>query len=155
MPEERRPAPGLVLHHIGYAVRDIAVTAERYCRIFGYAVESPILHDPLQTALVQFLRLPGSHSWLELVAPDGPQSKLANSVQKRGGLHHLCYTCGPLQPAIQRLEESGLVLFSPPAPAVAFDGRLICWLMTEDFSLIELVERRSQTDSCEPVSLNP
>lgn len=146
------PAQGLVFHHIGHAVRDIPPIAETYCRAFGYVLESPVIHDPVQTASVQFLRVPGSTSWLEFVAPDGPESKLAKTVQKRGGLHHLCYTSGPLDTTIERLERLGFMLFSEPAPAVAFDGRRICWLMSNDFSLVELVERRSETDSCEPVS---
>lgn len=146
---------GLVFHHVGYAVREISAIAETYCRAFGYVVESPIVHDPLQTASVQFLRLPGATSWLEFVTPDGPGSKLTATVNKRGGLHHLCYTSGPLDAAIEHLESTGFVLFSEPRPAAAFAGRRICWLMSEDFSLIELVERRSETDSCEPVSSVP
>ena len=146
------PASGLVFHHVGHAVRQIQPVTESYCRAFGYHAESTVIHDPVQTALVQFLRLPGSTSWLELVAPDGPNSKLATTVQKRGGLHHLCYTSGPLKGAVERLEGMDFVLFSEPAPAAAFDGRRICWLMSQDFSLVELVERRNETDSCEPVS---
>ena len=146
---------GLVFHHVGHAVREIPAIAERYCRSFGYVVESPIVHDRLQTASVQFLRLPGATSWLEFVAPDGPESKLASTVSKRGGLHHLCFTSGPLDETVKHLEDGGFVLFSQPRPAAAFDGRRICWLMSEDFSLIELVERRSETDSCEPVSSIP
>ena len=142
----------LTFHHVGYAVREIQPIEQAYVSAFGYLVESPVIHDPLQTAFVQFLRLPGATSWLELVAPDGPGSKLAGTVQKRGGLHHLCYTSGPLEATVEHLESVGLVRISEPEPAAAFDGRRICWLMTQDRSLVELVERRSETDSCEPVS---
>jgi methylmalonyl-CoA/ethylmalonyl-CoA epimerase len=40
------------------------------------------MHDAAQTAYVQFLRLPGETSFIEFVAPDGPQSKLAAAIKK-------------------------------------------------------------------------
>ena len=93
-------APGLTLHHVGYAVKEIAPAAEMYVRCLGYHVMTNVIHDPLQTAMLQFLRLPGDAAYLELVAPDGPESKLARTVQRRGGLHHLCFASGPLEPAV-------------------------------------------------------
>jgi methylmalonyl-CoA/ethylmalonyl-CoA epimerase len=143
-------APGLTLHHVGYAVKEIAPAAEMYVRCFGYELFTEVIHDPLQTALVQFLRLPGDAAYLELVAPDGPESKLARAVQRRGGLHHLCYASGPLEAMVEHLGNSGMLLFSDPKPAVAFGGRRICWLMGEDALLVELVERRDDADLCIP-----
>jgi methylmalonyl-CoA/ethylmalonyl-CoA epimerase len=136
------------LHHVGQAVREIdaALLVER----FGYVVETPVIHDPAQTALVQFLRLPGETSYLELVAPDGEGSKLAAVVRRGGGLHHLCYTAGALELEIARLEAEGLRLISEPKAAVAFVGRRICWLIGLDQVLVELVERRNETDLCIP-----
>ena len=141
---------GLALHHVGYAVKAIVPAAEMYVRSLGYEIMTEIIHDPLQTALVQFLRLQGDAAYLELVAPDGPESKLSRTVQRRGGLHHLCYACGPLEPAVNHLSQNGMLLFSDPKPAVAFAGRRICWLMGEDGLLIELVERRDEADRCIP-----
>ena len=140
----------LALHHVGYAVKAIAPKAGMYVRCLGYEVMTHVIHDPLQTALVQFLRLPGDAAYLELVAPDGPESKLSRTVQRRGGLHHLCYACGPLETAVDHLSQNGMLLFSEPKPAVAFAGRRICWLMGEDSLLIELVERRDEADRCTP-----
>ena len=142
--------PNLTLHHIGYAVHSIPVAAETYCRTFGYTEATQIIHDPLQTALVQFLSLTGEPAFLELIAPDSPTSKLTQTAQKRPGLHHLCYTCGPIQQAIAHLRENGMLLFSDPKPATAFAGRPICWLMGKEGLLIELVERRHPTDPCTP-----
>lgn len=143
----------LVLHHVGYAVKEIEPMAALYVARFGYQVASPVIHDPLQTARVQFLRLPGAGpggTYLEFVAPDGPESKLASVVAKGGGLNHLCYTSGPLEVAIAQLEATRMVLISEPKPAVAFGGRRICWLMGQDRSPVELVERRDESDRCEP-----
>lgn len=141
---------GLRLHHIGYAVAEIPPASALYTARFGYEIVSPVIHDPLQTAHVQFLRLPGDSSYLEFVAPDGPDSKLSAAVQKGGGLNHLCFHSGPLEAMIEHLEANGLLLISDPKPAVAFAGRRICWLMGRDRLPIELVERRSDSDLCEP-----
>jgi methylmalonyl-CoA/ethylmalonyl-CoA epimerase len=140
----------LRLHHVGYVTREIAAIAATYVARYGYGLATGIIHDPLQTALVQFLQLPGDSSYLEFVAPDGPESKLTNAAKRTGGLHHLCYTAGPLETVIVELEETGMKLISEPMPAVAFAGRRICWLMGENSLPIELVERRDDQDACTP-----
>ncbi len=142
--------PALTLHHVGYAVQLLEPVAQSYLQRFGYVAETGLLHDPLQTAHVQFLRLPGDRTYLELVAPDGPASKLAAAVRRGGGLNHLCYVCENLEQAIAHLEATGMKLISDPKPAVAFAGRRICWLLAPDPLPIELVERRSPQDLCPP-----
>jgi methylmalonyl-CoA/ethylmalonyl-CoA epimerase len=142
-------APSLKLHHVGYAVRQIEATAETYCNRFGYVAATGAIHDPLQTAFVQFLALPGDSVYLELVAPDGPESKLAHA-SKRGGLNHLCYTCGPLEATIAALQATEMTLISDPKPGIAFGGRRICWMVGLDPLPIELVERRDAYDLCIP-----
>ena len=142
----------LSLHHIGQAVPDIPTASTRLTRSFGYQPVTPILHDPLQTALIQFLLLPPETVYLELVAPVSPASKLAQAAKRGGSLHHLCYLAGPLEPQIVALEAEGLRLISDPTPAVAFDARRICWLLSPGQVLIELVERRDPGDPCTPNS---
>lgn len=117
---------------------------------YGYERATEIIHDPQQTALVQFLKLPGETALLEFVAPDGPGSKLTATVKRGGGLSHLCYSAGRLEEAIEHLEASGMKLISDPKPAVAFAGRRICWLLGPDQLPIELVERRNDEDACVP-----
>jgi hypothetical protein len=75
---------GLALHHVGFAVAAIELTTRSYVTRYGYAIRTPVIHDPLQTAFVQFLALPGDHVYLELVSPDGPASRLSSAV-RRGG----------------------------------------------------------------------
>ena len=113
---------GLNLHHVCYAVRAIDPIAATYVGRYGYDLSTPVIHDPLQTAFVQFLKLAGDRTYLEFVAPDGPESKLMNAA-KRGGLNHLCYATGPLEEVIAQLEESGMQLISEPKPAIAFVRR--------------------------------
>jgi methylmalonyl-CoA/ethylmalonyl-CoA epimerase len=130
----------LSLHHIGYAVANIQAMAELYVGRFGYELCSEVIHDPIQTAYVQFLKLAGDRAYLELVTPDGPNSKITQAVRKGGGLNHLCYSVADIETATQELSSTGMLILTTPVPAVAFNGRHISWLCGEDLLLIELVE---------------
>ena len=99
------------------------------------------MHDPRQTARVQFLRLPGDKTFLELVAPDGPGGKLSHALEKGGGMHHVCFATDDVGRACGELRKEGLFLVHAPQEAVAFGGRKIAWLMGQDRVLVELVER--------------
>lgn len=142
--------PGMRLHHVGYAVSSIQDIAAAYVTRFGYTVSTPVIHDPIQTAFVQFLKLPGDQAYLEFVAPDGPESVLTGAMKRHARLNHLCYAVGSLNREIEHLEQQGLRLLSAAQPAVAFGGRPICWLIGDDLLPIELVETMSMADACAP-----
>ena len=130
----------LRLHHIGVLVRDIPASLGFYEKA-GYIVESGLIHDPVQTAYVQFLRLPSDSVYVELISPDGESSKLSRASTAGGGIHHWCYSTTEMARCIEHLRGSGLVLVAEPVPAVAFQGRQIAWLGGRDRILIEVVER--------------
>jgi methylmalonyl-CoA/ethylmalonyl-CoA epimerase len=134
------PIPGLKLHHTGLLVKDVTPAARHYADVLGYHIESEPIDDPGQTARVQFLRLPGAAHWLELVAPLGPESKLANALTKGGGLHHLCYEVADIVAATGHFRAAGCMVISDPMVAVAFPGRRIAWLMDRQRFLFELLE---------------
>jgi methylmalonyl-CoA/ethylmalonyl-CoA epimerase len=133
----------LSLHHVGLLVKEIRGTASLYLRL-GFRKESEVIHDPTQTAHVQFFRLPGDKAYLELVAPDGNESKLANALRKGGGLNHICYATSALDRTIEELRDNGFFLISDAVPGVAFKGRRIAWMLGPDRSLVELVERGAE-----------
>jgi len=128
------------LHHIGVAVRDLSSAAQSFEGALGYEIRSEVIHDPVQTAYCQFLKLPGYPPYLELVAPDGDESKLTGALARGGGLNHLCYAVADIEAACARLAARNMVMIQTPLPAVAFPGRRIAWLMDENRLLIELVE---------------
>jgi methylmalonyl-CoA/ethylmalonyl-CoA epimerase len=133
--------PDLRLHHIGLVVRAIEEFRPYYVDVLQYRERTPIIHDPVQTAFVQFLAIPGSDHYLELVAPDNESSKLQKASRKGLPLNHLCYSCKNVAHMVSFLKESGCIVRQDPVAAVAFDGRFIAWLMTPVGLLIELVER--------------
>jgi methylmalonyl-CoA/ethylmalonyl-CoA epimerase len=128
------------LHHIGFLVADISSAAADYESRFGYIVESPVIEDPTQTARVQFLRQPGAVHWLELISPNGPQSKLTKALQRGGGLHHLCYEVDDIERAAEHLRQQQMLPLGKANPATAFSGRLIAWFMDRGQMLVELVQ---------------
>ena len=129
------------LHHIGLLVADVVAASASLVERFGYLRETPIIQDPVQTAFVTFLRLPGADHWTELVAPNGPGSVLAEALRRRrGGPHHLCFQVDDLSQACDRLRDRSMLLITEPVPAVVFGGRHIAWLIDEAGLLVELVE---------------
>jgi methylmalonyl-CoA/ethylmalonyl-CoA epimerase len=130
----------LHFHHVGLLVKDIAESAPHYRRL-GYLPVTGVVHDPVQTACVQFFRLPGDGAYLELVAPDGAASKLANALRKGGGLHHVCYATADIRRTYEEMSAEGWFPVAGPAAAVAFGGRRIAWLRGADRVLTELVEK--------------
>ena len=136
----------LSLHHVGIAVKDISKATEDYRRRLGCELFGGVIHDPVQTALIQFLRLPGDSVLIELVAPDRPNSKLSRAVRNGGGINHLCHSTPDIESACRSLAEEGMVVIQEPTPAVGFGGRRIAWLMGDDRVLTELVERTHCTD---------
>jgi methylmalonyl-CoA/ethylmalonyl-CoA epimerase len=142
---EERPVD-LRFHHVGVVVADMERSATAYMERFGYEARSGIVHDPLQTAYVQFLSFPGERVFLEFVSPDGPQSALTLALKKGGGLNHICYSTSDIGETCLRLRNAGLFLVRPPTQAVAFNGRKIAWLMDKSGILFELLERGPENE---------
>lgn len=140
LPSVSIDSPALRLHHIGRLVNDLATSAQEMESRLGYILESAIIEDPAQTALVQFLRQPGACLWLELITPNGPGSKLANALRRGGGLHHLCYEVDDIAAACERMREQTMLMLAAPVPAAAFEGRRIAWFMDRAGLLVELLE---------------
>lgn len=128
------------LHHVGIAVPEIERARTHYTDALGYEAVSKIIHDPVQTAYVCFLKLDGDPSYLELVAPDGEDSKLVGAISRGGGLNHLCYATPDIEASCAKLRGQGMFILQQPVAAAAFPGRRIAWLMGRDRIPIELVE---------------
>jgi methylmalonyl-CoA/ethylmalonyl-CoA epimerase len=129
------------LHHLGVLVADLVRATAFQIESFGYVKASDVIHDPTQNVFAQFLHLPGSPTFLELITPDGPESKVANALRKGGGLHHVCYATAVMDQACEDLRGKGAFIIQPPVMSVAFPGRRIAWLMQADRMLIELLEK--------------
>jgi len=132
---------GFKLHHVGIVVPVIERQSAFYIDVLKYRQVTPVIHDPAQTAFVQFFAIPGSDHYIELVAPDNESSKLQRAALKGTPLNHLCYSCDDIADSLLFLRESKCIIIRDRVPAVAFEGRAVAWVMTPVGLLIELVQR--------------
>jgi methylmalonyl-CoA/ethylmalonyl-CoA epimerase len=134
------PEPSL--HHIGYVVKSISESIDRWRLALVAISASEVFEDEIQRARVAFLCLPPEGSVkLELVEPLTPDSPVARFVEKGGGLHHLCFEVDNIERQISLMKEQQAMLIRAAKPAVAFGGRRIAWMMTRDRLLTEYLER--------------
>jgi methylmalonyl-CoA/ethylmalonyl-CoA epimerase len=138
-------------HHVGYAVADI----DRYLKdyllpLFSPSRLSPVYEDPIQRVRVLFAQVRGA--LIELVEPIDESSPVTRFIgDARGGLYHLCYEVDDLDATIARFRKHRCLPLAPAAPAVAFAGRRIVFLMTPQRDLVELVEAGGSWPILEPV----
>lgn len=132
-----RPSVLRRLDHVGFAAADLPATVALFRDLFG-GVAGPVLDDPLQRVRVCFVEHDGGR--VEVVAPLGDGSPIANVLAAGGGTYHLCYEADDLDAEGERLRSVGFVPVGAPCPAVAFGGRRIWFLFHPVLRLIELVE---------------
>lgn len=128
------------LHHFGFVVASISDSQPGFSRFYGGAGWGPTIHDPIQRVRVAFLQPPGGGAQIELVEPASNDSPVRRFVSRGGGLHHLCYEVPDIEKSLADAHASGAYVVSQPAPAAAFDGRRIAWVMTPDRLLVEFLE---------------
>ncbi len=128
-------------HHIGYAVADIAdYRRDFFDPLFAPEHVTDPIEDPIQRVRVCFATMRGG-TVIELVEPVGADSPIARFIgSARGGLYHLCYEVADLDAAIRAFRARRCLPLTRPAPAAAFQGRRIVFLMTPQQDLIELLE---------------
>jgi len=124
-------------HHLGVACREIGREAEGWAKL-GYAAEGPDFTDPIQKVRGRFLV--GLGPRLELLEPAGPDSPIDGVLARGGKIYHQGFEAFAFDAALTRLQAAGLRPVSAPAPAIAFAGRRICFLMTPTLNLIEIIE---------------
>ncbi len=136
------------LHHVGYVVRSIEETAERFACSIGASWDQEVILDRLQASRVAFLANPSQpFPLVELVQPESEGSPVSNFLKRGGGLHHLCYEVKSLEQQLESSRMLGGTIVRSPLPAVAFQGRRIAWVFTKDRLLLEFLESSPQSSS--------
>jgi methylmalonyl-CoA/ethylmalonyl-CoA epimerase len=133
---------GFKLRHVGVAVPKLGPTTDALEALFGYKVVSGPFDDPIQKVSVNFLaKSENDVAEIELIAPLSEDSPIKSMLAKGGGAaYHLCFETTDIEQAVVHATENGCIIVSPPAPAVAFNGRRIAWIYTRSKQLFELVE---------------
>lgn len=132
-----------VLHHLGFVVKSISTVADEFAASISARWDGEIIHDPIQRVRVAFFSpVDSGNPVYELVEPASEDSPVTHFLKKRGGLHHVCYQVNDLDTALEEARSTGWAIASSPAPAVAFGGRRIAWIVSKTRLLMELLERQ-------------
>lgn len=130
-------APDFRFHHLGLACR--SVDAElRVWLALGYEIEGEPFEDPIQK--IRGVFVVGGGPRLELLEPMGPGSPLEGFLARGVKLYHQAFEAAVFDTALSSLSEVGGKLVAGPAPAVAFGGRRIAFVMLPGMNLVEIIE---------------
>ncbi len=126
------------LDHIGIVTHDIEATASFYIQM-GYE-KSELYLDDIQR--VHICILSKGDSRIELVQPAAEKSSV-NKLLKKNGVcpYHLCYEVEDIDKAYDEMVEEGFIPLFRPVEAVAFGGRLICYMYKQEVGYVELVNK--------------
>lgn len=132
--------PSFRFHHIGYAVNDIAITAEYYLRCGWVITEEQI--DPIQNTKIAFLSKVG-FPLIELVAAVDEQSPVVKTLEKSGvTTYHICYEVDDIDEAVMELKRLKFIPLFKPVEAIAINNCKICYLYNNAVGLIEIVNKK-------------
>jgi methylmalonyl-CoA/ethylmalonyl-CoA epimerase len=139
------PLPGSrALHHVGFVVADIATAMDGFLHSLGASWDHRVFEDPRQKVKVAFLATGPGDPLVELVQPIGEDSPVRSFLERKGGgLHHFCYQTADLEAELRLMRSRRAMLVRKPTPAVAFDGRRIAWMLTQENLLLEFLETRA------------
>ena len=128
------------IDHIGYAVKRIDRAVSSFEKL-GFSFE-PVIEDTDRNVRIAFGVKDGYR--IELVCPldkkkvSPVDSYLSNSA---GMPYHICYQSGDLDSDLDALRQQGFKVIIDPAPAAAFGGKRVVFLMDLGLGLMEIVEQ--------------
>jgi catechol 2,3-dioxygenase-like lactoylglutathione lyase family enzyme len=136
--ESDSPTSPLRIHHLGYAVRDLERSRERFTEL-GFVEETAVFDDKLRKVDIIFMVKDGYR--IELVCPNAEGSVMKNLLDKVGDTpYHICYETVDLDHEIRILERKSYLVADPPKPAVALRDQRVAFLYRPGVGLIELLE---------------
>ncbi|OXB00998.1 lactoylglutathione lyase [Flavobacterium plurextorum] len=128
------------VHHYGIATKSIEKSIKSFLSL-GYSPSSEIIFDPLQGVNLLFLKNENDHL-IELVEPGQEDNPVSKILSKSGtSIYHICYEIDDINSKIEELKKKRFISIIPPTPAIAFNGRKICFLYNPTLGLIELLEK--------------
>jgi methylmalonyl-CoA/ethylmalonyl-CoA epimerase len=140
MNQDHERGPELAFDHIGIVVSDINAGSKSLAGILGPLVWTRSFEDAGLGVSVRFAK-DSSGIVYELIAPLGEDSLIARTLKTRANLlNQIAYRTRSLESSVKRLRAQGAVPVSVAAPAVAFSGARVQFLMVPLGFLIELIE---------------
>lgn len=127
----------MLFHHFGVACKNLDREMGIYSML-GYASEGPDFEDPIQGVRGRFLV--GGGPRVEILEALPGSDVLDPWLQNGSRIYHQAFEVSDILTTIELLENKRARVIVQPVPSVAFDGRLICFLMLKNMMLIELIE---------------
>lgn len=130
-------------HHLGIAVADIDKAIPMY-EVIGWKQCTQIIKDDTRNVWIVFMKYPERNELIELVSPMGESSPVTKTLQTMRNVstpYHICYEVDNLERVLRVLKGKHFTQTTPIAPAVAFGGRRVVFLLNKDVGLVELLEK--------------
>lgn len=124
-------------HHIGLACSSLQREIKAH-ESLGYRIEGAAFHDPIQH--INGIFMVHGPMRIELIEPAGEHSPVRNLVTRGIKMYHQCFEVADIQKSLSDLEAQGARTIVAPVPAVAFDGRVIAFLMLRTSLIVELIQ---------------
>lgn len=130
----------LTFDHIGLLTRDADAGLEAFARTIGAVESTRRFDDDRLTVSVRFLRDSAGVVY-EFIAPLGENSVVNTSLRKNVSIiNQLAYRTASIAEDAAMLKANGHILLGAPAPAIAFGGAHVQFLMSPMGFIIELIE---------------
>lgn len=129
----------MTIDHIGYAVKKIEQARASF-ETLGFQFEEQTA-DADRNIRIQFGEKDGCRIELVSRLDNTKPSPVDNILQKNGPTpYHICYRSEDLDREIAGLSQKGFKVTVPPAPASAFGGKKVVFMMNLGIGLLEIVE---------------
>lgn len=128
---------GYTFHHIGYATKSLLRERDFFVRL-GYAQVDADFIDPEQGVQGCFLEGPGPR--LELLENLPGSNTLTPWLNAGIRMYHLAYQVRDLNESIAWARSQRGRMAVAPVPAVAFQGKRICFFAFREAPMIEFIE---------------
>ena len=132
------------IHHVGYLVDDIEISAAEFESLCFTRV-GKVIED--SNRLINVLFLKNGEHMVELIQPLNDSSPYHGLRKKhRNSPYHLCIQTDDLQECIDKMKaHHGHILIQPPQPAPAIDGSpKVAFLLNRHIGMIEHMENQSE-----------
>ncbi len=133
------------IEHVALAVSDLETAIAHYRDVWGIEVEH---RERVADQGVEEAMLPMGDSYLQLLAPTGPETTVARFIERRGeGLHHIAYEVDDLETTLETLKAKGVPLIDEH-PRPGGRGHMVAFVHPRGNRgvLVELIQARTRAE---------
>jgi methylmalonyl-CoA/ethylmalonyl-CoA epimerase len=127
----------LVVHHIGFAVKDIHDSLPKWI-MDGYTVALSTVDDAA-IGVACVLLTDHSGVLIELVAPLPGTTSLSSRLRRGGGLDHICYETPNILDQLEFEEAKGALVIMEPRISILFSAP-VAFVLRKTGLLAEFIE---------------